>query len=146
MCTCLRLSAENGAVVVGRTMEFGAPLESMIAALPRGYDGSSSALSGVGKQWQGRDGVVGASVFGSATTLADGMNEAGVYGGLLYMPASVTTRWPAARTPQPCSRLQGAPMFAPDNAEVDHSKPDVAGPNRADTPAHLGSRTGAGFR
>jgi choloylglycine hydrolase len=68
MCTCLRLSAENGAIVVGRTMEFGAPLESMIAALPRGYDGSSPAPAGVGKQWQGRDGVVGASVFGSATT------------------------------------------------------------------------------
>jgi len=23
VCTCLRLSAENGAIVVGRTMEFG---------------------------------------------------------------------------------------------------------------------------
>jgi penicillin V acylase-like amidase (Ntn superfamily) len=42
MCTCLRLSAENGAIVVGRRMEFSAPLESMIAVLPRGYDGSSS--------------------------------------------------------------------------------------------------------
>lgn len=86
MCTCLRLSAENGAIVVGRTMEFGAPLGSMIAALPRGYNGSSPAPAGVSKQWQGRYGVVGASVFGSASTLADGLNEKGVYGGLLYMP------------------------------------------------------------
>lgn len=88
MCTCVRLSAEDGTVVVGRTQEFAAALESQLAALPRGYAGVSAAPDGDGVTWVANYGVVGVSAFGHVGLLADGINEKGLYAGDLYMPGS----------------------------------------------------------
>jgi hypothetical protein len=68
MCTNLVMRAQNGATVVGRTMEFGHPLDSQIAVLPRGFVGVSSGPSGPGKQWTADYGVIGMSEFDSAQT------------------------------------------------------------------------------
>ena len=86
MCTCVRLRADDGATVVGRTQEFGAPLGSQIAVLPRGYVTTSEAPDGAGKRWTAEHGVIGVSAFGKAGLLGDGMNEQGLYAGDLYMP------------------------------------------------------------
>jgi len=99
MCTCLRTKATNGAVVVGRTMEFAVPLGSQVCVLPRGFQGRSRGPAGEGKQWTARHGVVGVSAFGDVQTLADGMNETGLYAGDLYLPGFTEYASPEGRDP-----------------------------------------------
>lgn len=86
MCTSVRIRATNGATVVGRTMEFAVPLESQIAVIPRGFGVTSGAPGGVGAGWTIEHGIVGASAFGEAHQIADGMNEQGLNAAGLYMP------------------------------------------------------------
>lgn len=86
VCTSLRLTAVDGGVVVGRTMEFPGLLQAQVTVLPRGYEGHGIAPSGTGRSWTSTHGVVGVDAFGRPGWLTDGMNEAGLYAGLLYMP------------------------------------------------------------
>ena len=86
MCTSFRLGAGDGSVVVGRTMEFPDAMGANIVALPVGFTATASAPSGPGGAWTATHGVVGMDAFGSACTLSDGMNDAGLYVGLQYMP------------------------------------------------------------
>lgn len=86
MCTSFRLSAQDGAIAVGRTMEFPNLMEAKITVLPRGHQGVSIAPTGEGHRWTARYGLVGMDVFGQADMLTDGLNEVGLYGALLYMP------------------------------------------------------------
>ncbi|MBY0109850.1 MAG: choloylglycine hydrolase family protein [Candidatus Babeliaceae bacterium] len=87
MCTGIRLIAENGATVYGRTLEFGRAIESQIIIIPRNYAFSGTALSGnpEGAQWKSRYAVVGANALGVIGVI-DGVNEAGLAGGLFYFP------------------------------------------------------------
>lgn len=87
-CTSLVLGANDGGRIYGRTMEFGIPLHSQAMEMPRGYanvgigpDGSV----GKGKSWTSKYAVIGANVFG-LPFYVDGMNEAGLAGGLLNAP------------------------------------------------------------
>ena len=86
MCTNLRMIAQDGSPVVGRTQEFAAPLDSRLVVLPRGHEGVSSGPSGDGLRWTSTYGIVGVNAVGDADLVQDGMNEKGLYGGLLYMP------------------------------------------------------------
>ena len=87
MCTNFRLSAGDGTVVIGRTMEFPNLMGARITALPIGYQGAGIGVDGAtGKAWIAEHGIVGVNAFGEAGTLTDGMNDQGVYAGLLYMP------------------------------------------------------------
>ncbi len=86
MCTSFRLQAVDGSVVVGRTMEFPDALGANIVALPRGFEGTTTSPAGPGRAWKSAYGVVGMDGFGSPATLSDGVNEAGLYVGLQYMP------------------------------------------------------------
>jgi choloylglycine hydrolase len=87
MCTSFRLSAGDGTVVVGRTMEFPNLMGARITALPIGYEGTGIGVDGAsGKTWTSTYGIVGMNAFGEAGLLTDGMNDHGVYAGLLYMP------------------------------------------------------------
>jgi choloylglycine hydrolase len=86
MCTNLRLVTGDHGAVVARTMEFPDLLQAKITAIPRGYASTAPAPDGSGKAWQSVHGVVGIDAFGQADWLTDGMNERGLYAGLLYMP------------------------------------------------------------
>ncbi|MFN7151542.1 MAG: linear amide C-N hydrolase, partial [Microthrixaceae bacterium] len=87
MCTSFRISAQDGTVVVGRTMEFPTDMGTRITVLPVGFQGTGTGVDGApGKRWSAAHGVVGMDAFGSPATLTDGMNQAGLYTGLLYMP------------------------------------------------------------
>jgi len=85
MCTGIRLIAQNDAVVYGRTMEFGKNTDSEILVIPRNYAfvGSTPFKEMPGLKWHSKYAVVGANVAG-ATQLVDGVNEAGLAGGLFY--------------------------------------------------------------
>ncbi len=86
MCTSFRVKATDGAVVVGRTMEFPNAMQTKVTVLPRGYVGTGIGVDGPGRTWTADHGVVGMDVFGHVDILTDGMNEQGLYAGLLYMP------------------------------------------------------------
>lgn len=86
MCTSFRLTAADEAVIIGRTMEFPDLLGAQIAIVPRGNEGASTGPDGAGVQWTGAYGYVGVDGFGDVHQVTDGLNDAGLYAGLQYMP------------------------------------------------------------
>ncbi|MCP4834139.1 MAG: linear amide C-N hydrolase [Phycisphaera sp.] len=86
-CTCITLEAGNGAIVVGRTMEWAAfDVASQVAVIPRGCE-FASRIEGeeFGVAWTTRHGVVGFDYLGK-DKLVDGMNERGLVINGLYHP------------------------------------------------------------
>lgn len=86
-CTSIVLEAEDGAVVYGRTMEWGAfDLNSRVAIVPRGYEFQGHTPDGKpGYRWKARYGG-GALDALEKDYLTDGMNEKGLVVGVLYLP------------------------------------------------------------
>jgi len=87
-CTSFILRAQDGGIVYARTMEFALPLHSRVIVVPRnlaltgtGPDGQA----GTGLAWRSKYGVVGMDGIG-LPIVVDGMNEAGLAGGALYLP------------------------------------------------------------
>jgi len=87
-CTSFLIKATNGDPVYGRTMEFGFELDSEAIVIPRQYaltaTGPDGKIGG-GFGWKAKYAAVGLNAFGMPV-LADGMNEKGLAGGLLYFP------------------------------------------------------------
>jgi choloylglycine hydrolase len=85
-CTSFRVTSKDGAVLVGRSMEFGAELNSSVMIVPRGFRFNSPAPGGgQGLSWQGKYGFVGMN--GKDIDVAtDGLNEAGLSVHLLLLP------------------------------------------------------------
>lgn len=88
-CTSFMLKSADGGYVYGRTMEFGLPLQSDLVVVPRhlalvamGPDGKD----GTGLAWTTKYGVVGMDALHAPDHVVDGMNEAGLAGGALYLP------------------------------------------------------------
>jgi len=68
-------------------MEFPNAMGTKLTMLPIGYQGTGIGIEDKpGKTWSSIYGVVGMNAFGEAGMLTDGMNDQGVYAGLLYMP------------------------------------------------------------
>lgn len=92
MCTSLRIRASDSTPVIGRTMEFPSLLDASLSVIPRGISLTSATSSGQpGHVWTTAYGVVGVNAFPTMAVegpigMTDGLNEKGVYGGLLYMP------------------------------------------------------------
>lgn len=86
-CTSLALVAEDGALVYGRTMEWGAfDLHSRVAIVPREYDLQGATPDGKpGLRWKAKHGAVGLDAL-NQDVLTDGMNEKGLVVGVLYLP------------------------------------------------------------
>lgn len=86
-CTAITLRAEDGAVLFGRTMEWGAfDLNGRIMVIPRGHEFIGLTPDGKpGLNWQGQYGVVGIDML-EREVLSDGINEKGLALGLLYHP------------------------------------------------------------
>lgn len=85
-CTGIRLTAKDGSVVVARTLEFGADLQSKVGIFPAG-----TAITGAlpnnasGISFTTKYGIVGANAFGLATVV-DGINDRGLYVGEFFFP------------------------------------------------------------
>lgn len=88
-CTGIRLMAEDGSCIYGRTMEWGSfDLNSRVAIVPRGYAFKGLTPDGHnGKKWTAIYGVVGLDMLGK-DMLSDGMNEKGLAAGLFYHPGT----------------------------------------------------------
>jgi len=86
-CTSIVLKADDGAIVYGRTMEWGAfDLNSRVAIVPRGYEFQGHTPDGKpGHRWKAKYGVVALDAL-EKDYLTDGMNEKGLIVGALYLP------------------------------------------------------------
>ena len=148
MCTSFRIAAEDGTVVVGRTMEFPNAMGAKLTVLPRGFAGTGIGVDGApGRTWTSRHGVIGMNAFGLPDALTDGMNERGVYAGLLYMPGFCD--YTPAEGADPASLMSIVNVIAyvlGTSASVDEAKqamrevtvwPYVFGPFGFSPPAHL---------
>lgn len=100
MCTNFRLTAVDGSVVTGRTMDSPSDMGARLAVLPRGFRATSIGPDGAGATWTSRHGVVGMDVFGHPSMLVDGMNDAGLSAALLLMPTFCEYTDPAAAEPE----------------------------------------------
>jgi choloylglycine hydrolase len=85
MCTTFRVRTTSGEVVIGRTMEFALDLDWSLLVIPRGSEFTGTAPDGAGHSWSARHGFVGVGALGRPSA-TDGINEAGLYAGLLYLP------------------------------------------------------------
>ncbi len=86
-CTGITLQSQDGAVIRGRTMEFGMDLQSEVIVVPRGYKyiGLTPQKNVSGMKWTSKYAVVGLNFYGSPY-LVDGMNEKGLSVGSFYFP------------------------------------------------------------
>ena len=82
-CTSIALEAADGAIVYGRTMEWGAfDLNSRLVVVPRGHEFTGHTPDGkAGLTWQGRYGAVALDAL-EKDLLTDGMNEKGLVVGV----------------------------------------------------------------
>jgi choloylglycine hydrolase len=85
-CTGGALTSADGSVVVGRTLEFGQPLDSQIAIWPAGSSFSGTSTSSAPLRYRSRYGFVGATAAKHSDMLVDGLNEKGLNVGLFYFP------------------------------------------------------------
>ena len=87
-CTGITLTAEDGAVVHARTMEFAIDIHSDVLMVPRGYARTGTTPDGKpGLTWMSRYASVGMNGVGKPF-LFDGVNEKGLSAGLFYFPTS----------------------------------------------------------
>ena len=83
-CTEFILKAQDGGFVIGRSLEFGWNPGYQAVVHPRGEPGSTDAPGGKpGLKWTSKYGYLAIESFGNAS---DGLNEAGLSVGALYLP------------------------------------------------------------
>lgn len=135
MCMTFKLpAAQDGTVVVGRSMEFPVGMPTQLAVLPAGFSGGGSAGGGSAgdgtssRGWTAVQGVVGMGVFGRADWLVDGINQAGV-SAHLYMPGGYCTYRSPRGDGGDLSQLELAAFLLGTCASVEEVKAAVAGVN-----------------
>jgi choloylglycine hydrolase len=87
-CMSFRVTAKDGNIMIGRTMEFGVDSGWKIVVVPRNMEFTSPAPGEKkGLSWKNKYGYLAVVGWGMDTMVADGMNEAGLsFGGLWYEP------------------------------------------------------------
>jgi choloylglycine hydrolase len=86
-CTGGALIAQNGGVAVGRTLEFGKPLDSVLAIWPAGSEFTGTTSTGNnGLKFTSQYGFIGATVGSLNDQILDGLNDQGLNVGLFYFP------------------------------------------------------------
>lgn len=89
-CTSFILKNKDGSLVYARTSEFSFELPLKAALYPREHQFKGTGPDGVagsGLAWNGKYAVVGLNAY-DLDLIADGMNEKGLMGGMLYLPVS----------------------------------------------------------
>jgi choloylglycine hydrolase len=104
-CTTLLITAKDGAVVSGRTMEFGFDVKSDVMIVPAGTPMTGSLPSGAkGISYTTKYGMVGANALGFPV-IVDGINEKGLFVSDLYFPGYAAY---ANVTPETASRAMAS--------------------------------------
>ena len=94
-CTGVQITTKDGAVINGRTVEFGVLIDTSIAVVPRGYKFTGMTTKGPGKTWTAKYASAG-MIIADYDVIVDGMNEKGLVCANFYFPGyakySVTTK------------------------------------------------------
>jgi choloylglycine hydrolase len=89
-CKVFLLKANDGSIIVGRSMEFAIDLKYDAVVVPRKRAYVSCAPDGkAATSWKTRYGYVGIGSFGREYGLSDGMNEKGLAVGLLWFESDM---------------------------------------------------------
>jgi len=91
-CTGLGIEANDGGIVTGRTLEFGADPQSQIVVFPAGTEFVGTVPKGTGLQFKSKYGFAGANGFGVQNAMIDGLNEQGLSVGCFTSPV-VRNTW-----------------------------------------------------
>lgn len=98
-CTSLVVKTADDGLVYGRTMEFGFDLKSEVRVIPRAQKNTGTgADSKPGKTWTAKYAMVGMNAL-DQDFVADGLNEKGLVGGILYFPGYAQYTKPADADP-----------------------------------------------
>lgn len=84
-CTGIKLTAKDGSIVHGRTLEFGIDIDLSMVVVPRGYEFVGTTSQGAGLTYQAKYASLGAIAFNQLAIL-DGINEKGLAVGTFYFP------------------------------------------------------------
>lgn len=84
-CTGIRLTAKDGSIVHGRTLEFGIDIDLSIVVIPRGYSFEGTTSQGAALAYKAKYASLGAIAFNQMAIL-DGINEKGLAVGTFYFP------------------------------------------------------------
>jgi choloylglycine hydrolase len=85
-CTGIRIKPQDGSLLVARTMEFAADLQSNVIVIPRQMDYVGTAPGDKpGGRWKTKYAVAGANGFGMPIVV-DGLNEKGLAAAIFYFP------------------------------------------------------------
>jgi choloylglycine hydrolase len=85
-CTGISLTAKDGTVIRGRTLEFGFPLQSNVLVIPPGKAMSGTLPDGgKGVSYTSKYGIIGANAV-NLPIIVDGVNDQGLGIGLFYFP------------------------------------------------------------
>lgn len=84
-CTGIKLKANDGTIVHGRTLEFGVPVETSAVVIPRDYEFTGTTPKGPGLIYKSKYAAVGAMAY-DILSIMDGMNEKGLAIGAFYFP------------------------------------------------------------
>lgn len=127
-CMSFRVTAKDGNVMIGRTMEFGADSQWKIAVVPRNMQFTSPAPGGkTGLTWKNKYGYLAVVGWGMDTMVSDGMNEAGLsFGGLWYDPVKYQDVAPGEESRALAQTMSGAWILG-NFSTVDELKQAVAG-------------------
>jgi len=89
-CSAFKVTALDGTIVSGRTMEFGVDMHYALIVVPRQKAFISPAPDGgAGLQWKTKYGYVGINALGKEEGVSDGLNETGLSFSLLWYDADM---------------------------------------------------------
>lgn len=88
-CTDFQVKAADGSVIIGRSMEFAARVNSQVLINPRGErEEGGTPDGGPGLVWTSKYGYLSVNAFGIDKLVIDGMNEAGLSIEGLWLPGT----------------------------------------------------------
>lgn len=103
MCTDLRLIRLSTMHISARTLDFSYELVSTVRVVPRGQSWSavSTGTNAAPLAWTNSLGFVGMNVLGLTSLFADGLNEAGLSVGTLWLPETQLPNAPSGSSSAP---------------------------------------------
>ena len=128
-CTGLTLRAQDGAVIFGRTLEWGSfDLHSRLVIVPRGHAFKSLTPDGAaGRTWTASYGAVGLDAV-EKDFIVDGMNEKGLAVNVFYHPGYAEyPAYDASKALNTISSLDVAQYLLTTSATVDEVRKAIAG-------------------
>jgi choloylglycine hydrolase len=123
-CMSFRVTAKDGNVMIGRTMEFGIDSHWKIAVVPRNIQFTSPAPGGKnGLTWKSKYGYVAVVGWDLDDMVVDGMNEAGLsFGALWYEPDVKYQNVPVGQEARALAETMVGPWILGNFATVDEVK------------------------